>query len=339
MRIARGVPTMHDGQLLTLEYESRILADNPLGDPHVRRFPVWVPSSRAGRRARLPVLFCLAPYTGSGWSVVAWQAFRESMSDRLARLVAEDRMGPVIVVFPDCFTCLGGNQYVNSSAVGRYADYVALELVPLLERELPCLPERRGIAGKSSGGFGALHLALSHPGLFRAVGSISGDCGFDFLFPGEFLACLRGLVAYEGDPARFLAAFRASPDFAGDAHAILNTLAMAACYSPNLEAPLGFDLPFDLETGELLPEVWARWLAFDPLVAAESRADALRDLALLHLECGLRDEFHLQWSLRRLSRRLSELGVRHDHEEHSGGHRGLAERFPPLFSKMARALT
>ena len=39
------------------------------------------------------------------------------------------------MVFPDCFTALGGNQYVNSSAIGDYADYLTKEIVPFVDAE------------------------------------------------------------------------------------------------------------------------------------------------------------------------------------------------------------
>jgi hypothetical protein len=55
---------------------------------------------------------------------------------RLDRLIGQQAMEPVVVAFPDCYTSLGGNQYVNSASVGRYADYLNEELVPLVSREL-----------------------------------------------------------------------------------------------------------------------------------------------------------------------------------------------------------
>ena len=53
-------------------------------------------------------------------------------------------MDPVVVAFPDCYTALGGNQYVNSPAVGRYADYLNQELVPLVSKELNVVDHRDG---------------------------------------------------------------------------------------------------------------------------------------------------------------------------------------------------
>ena len=323
-----------EGRVERLVVDSEVLAGNPLGDPSRRELPVYVPPAEGD----LPVVFVLAGFTGRGQSYLETHPWRRGVVWHYDRAVAAGEAPPAILALPDCFTRLGGSQYVDSPAVGRYAEHVSRELVPLVDERFPT-SGRRGVAGKSSGGFGALHLAMNHAGVFRACASISGDAAFDVLFPGEFLACLRGLVAYEMDPARFLEAFLAKPDLSGDGHAVINVLAMAACYSPNPSAPLGFDLPFELETGELIPDVWSRWLAFDPLVAAARHADALKRLDLLHLECGLADEFHLQWAARRLSRELTRLGIPHTHEEHPGGHRGIDHRFGPVLARLAATLS
>ena len=243
-----------------------------------------------------------------------------------------------LLVFPDCFTAFGGSQYVNSSATGRYEDHLIQELVPWVDERYPTLPDRRAVCGKSSGGFGAMHLSMRHPGVFSAAGSISGDCGFDFVFAAELLQATRGLLVREQTPAEFLAAFRDDPDLSGDAHAILNSLAMAACYSPAPETDLGFELPIDLQTGERIDAVWQRWLEFDPLHAVEVHADAWRSLEYLHLECGKSDEFHLQFGLRRLVHKLEELEIPHHHEEHSAGHFKIDDRYLVVLPRLINAL-
>src|SRR3954467_8676623 len=143
------------GTLVVLEHVSRILRDNPLGDPHVRKLAVWLPPQYDdGSRRRFAVLYDLVGFTGSGLGAVNWKNFSENVPERIARLVHERKMGPAIVVFPDCFTALGGNQYVDSSAIGNYADYLTREIIPFIEREFRTLPgrEHRGCFGKSSGG-------------------------------------------------------------------------------------------------------------------------------------------------------------------------------------------
>src|SRR5690606_24039000 len=155
-------PTWKPGTLVLLEHESRILRDNPLGDPHVRKLAVWLPpqydeGGARGRGKRYPAFYDLVGFTGSGLAHVGWKNFSENVPERAARLIHERRMAPAILVFPDCFTALGGNQYVNSSAVGRYADYLVREIVPFVDREFRtrAAREHRGCFGQSSGGYGA----------------------------------------------------------------------------------------------------------------------------------------------------------------------------------------
>ncbi|MGH8626764.1 MAG: hypothetical protein ACREYC_16370 [Gammaproteobacteria bacterium] len=77
-----------------------------------------------------------------------WRSFEENVPERAARLTHQRKMGPCILVFPDCFTAFGGNQYVNSSAIGNYADYLTLESIPFIDREFRSLASRehRGVS-------------------------------------------------------------------------------------------------------------------------------------------------------------------------------------------------
>lgn len=332
-------PFSFAGRVEMRPLESRALAGNALGDPDTRELPVYLPPGWDAPGAEFPVIYLLAAFTGRPHKFLETNPWDPGVIARFDRALVADELPPAIVVMPDCFTRLGGSQYVDSSATGAYESYVCQEIVPWVDEHYPTRAGRRSVCGKSSGGFGALYLAMRHPGLFQRVASLSGDVCFELTFGAEILACLRGLVAYGGDPARYLAQFgpgaeRTGPDLSGDGHAILNVLAMAACYSPNPEAALGFDLPMDLATGERIDAVWQRWLARDPLVAAAHHAPALRGLDTLYLECGLRDEFHLQWGLRRLVNELQRLEIPCEHVEHPGGHRGLDSRFLEVFERL-----
>lgn len=333
----RRDPTSFHGHLEIRPYASRALTDNPLGDPAERGVPVYVPPSGVAGE-RLPVVFVLTGFTGRPQSMLETHPWKPRPLVELDRAMEEGRIPSAILVLPDAFTRLGGSQYVNSSAVGRYEDYVADELVRWVDAEYPTLPGRRAIVGKSSGGFGALHLGMRHPQTFPVVGSIAGDCHFEYPYGNDFLNAVRGLQAFDSDPAKFLAAFDETHDLAGDGHAVLNMLAMSACYSPDPKSPLGFELPVDLETGARIQRVWERWLAFDPVVACADHADALRSLELLYLEAGTRDEFNLQFALRVFVRRLGELGIPCEHVEFDGGHFGLDARYPIVLARLIAAL-
>lgn len=329
-------PLAFSGSVTLYSVSSEALRENPLGDPHVRELPVYLPpDSDPGEK--LPTVFVLAGFTGRGQSFLETHPWNEGMLLRFDRAVARGDAPRVRLILPDCFTKLGGSQYLDSEAVGRYGDYVADELVALATEHLGA-DERRAVVGLSSGGFGALRFGMTRPGVFGAVGSISGDCGFENTFGHEFLTCLRGLIPFDGDPERFLEEFFRAPDLAGDGHAVISVLAMAACYSPNPDSSLGFDLPFDLQTGERKPDVWARWLEFDPLNAVREHTGALKALRLLHIECGLRDEFHLQWGTRQLRNTLNELSIPHSFLEHDGGHRGIHHRYLDVIPRLVAAL-
>jgi len=332
-------PHSFRGRVEMRPFESELLKGNRPGDPHVREVPVYLPPAALEHPdRRFGVVFILAGFTGRGHKYLDCDPWRPGVVPRYDRAVAAGEAEPAILVLPDCFTSLGGSQYVNSSFLGPYEDHLVRELVPWVDRLYPVRPGRRAVVGKSSGGFGALRLAMRHPELFPVAASISGDCWFEASLAADFPNCLRGLIPYGGDPAEFLEQFRREPELSGLGHSVINTLAMAAAYSPDPDSALGFDLPFDLDTGARKQDVWRRWLEFDPLVCCESYAKNLRRLELLHLECGLMDEFHLQWGLRQLAAKLRALNVAFDHEEHPGGHTRIEHRTLRLLPKLIAAL-
>ncbi len=332
MAFLRGTVEVH-------RLESRCLADNPLGDPADRLLAVYLPPGYAQGRAPYPVLYFLAGYTGTGLSFLNWTAWQENLPDRLDRLIGNGRMPPVIAIFPDCFTRLGGSQYVNSVALGRYEDHVCDEIVPEVERRYRTLGAAgRGILGKSSGGIGALWLAMRRPGLFAAAASHSGDCAFELSLARSFPdAAVQ--IARRGGVSEVLGQVRAGRAPEGSAIDLMNVLCCSAAYSPQpAREPWGFALPFDLATAALVPPVFEHWLTFDPVRAAGRYAGALSSLRLLYLDAGTQDEYALQFGARQLSRELFRLGIAHRHEEFEGGHRATAHRYDVSVPLMATAL-
>jgi len=247
---------------------------------------------------------------------------------RLDRLRAIGKIGDVIAVFPDAFTIYGGSQYLNSAATGRYEDMIVEDLVPWIEARYPALPaaRHRAIAGKSSGGYGAFVLGMRHPDVFSAVACHSGDMYFDYCYVADFPRCLKQLRKYGGLEA-FMKAFLEAPKKTTDLFFAMDIIAMAAAYSPAPEKPWRVDLPFDEETGEIREEVWKRWLDLDPVRLALRHADGFRQLRLLFLDCGSQDQFHLQYGLRILARRLSALDVPHVVEEFDDDHTDVSYRY------------
>src|SRR5688572_16133360 len=165
--------------------ESRVLQGNPLGDPPERDLHVYVPEGGAAGR---PAILLLAGFAGTGASYFSPDPLGESLEQRLDRLIASGACPPVVVAAPDCFTRVGGNQYLNSTATGRYEDHLLEEVMPHVTRTLEV--GRWGVMGKSSGGYGALRLGMRHPERFAALADHSGDAGFELCYLPDFAEAL-----------------------------------------------------------------------------------------------------------------------------------------------------
>jgi S-formylglutathione hydrolase FrmB len=320
--------------------ESRSLVGNPLGDPITRRCPVWLPPSYASAPARrYPVIYWLAGYAGTGEMLFSGNAWQPGLGERLDRLVGSGEMGEAIVVAPDCFTRWGGAQYLDSPAIGNYETHLVREVIPAIDNRFRTVATRasRAVGGKSSGGFGALVLAMRHPDLFAAVASHAGDMAFELSALKDLPTAARTLRRHDSVEA-FIAAFEAREKQSSDEFTTMMVLAQAGAYSPEAGRPGGVALPFDVETGELDAAVWKRWLAWDPIQMLETHAEALRGLALIYLDAGTRDEHNLDLGARIFVRRLRALGIACEHQEFDDGHRGTAYRYDVSLPKLAAAL-
>ncbi|MEJ2384435.1 MAG: alpha/beta hydrolase-fold protein [Xanthomonadales bacterium] len=313
------------GRVLTLPHRSKVLAGNPWNDPVERDVAVYLPPGYDEAGAPYVALWDLAAYTNAGPGHLNWRNHGENLPARLDRLIGSGAMAPAVVVIPDCYTALGGNQYVNSPAVGRYADYLVEELVPFVEREVNVLGERRGRAlfGKSSGGYGALYHAMVYPLTWGAAASHAGDVGFDLLFRSEFPHACDALGPTGGDFVAFIRAFWAKNRPTGRDYTVMMLLAMAASYDPDPDDPARIRLPCDLRTCAIDPERWQAWLAYDPLNLLERHADALRTLHGLYLDVGIYDQYRIQFGTRRFTDRLRALGIPHHYEEFEGTHSAI----------------
>jgi S-formylglutathione hydrolase FrmB len=275
-------------------------------------------------------------------------------------------MGPALIVFPDCFTALGGNQYVNSSAIGRYADYLTRELIPFVDREFRTLASRehRGCFGKSSGGYGAIVHGMKYAQHWGAIADHSGDAYFDFVYWHDWPNTLNELTRYrriprqsgrydairEGHRARLAEGFddgrvkrflehvwQKEKLSTAEGHCIMN-LCMAATYDPDPKAPLGFRLPFNLETGELIETRWRRWLENDPINMVARYKANLKSLRGIYIDCGWRDQYHIHYGSRILSSRLAAAGIKHSYEEFDDNHSDIDYRMDVSLPFLYRAL-
>lgn len=307
---------------MCLQHESKVLKNNPLGDAHVRDVLVYIPPDYDESK-NYPTVYALTGFTGRGRMMLNDSAFTPNFAERMDKLILSKTIKPMLAVLPDCFTHYGGSQYINSSATGNYEDYLIKEIVPFVDENFRTIKDKsaRAVMGKSSGGYGALVLAMHHADTFGLACSTSGDAYFEHCYLPDIPKAFR---AIKGSPQKFVEKFwdeeakKGKDDFSG-----LNIIGMSACYSPNGDS---FDLPFDLETGEIRREIWAKWLEHDPVRLAEKHSENLKSLKLLYIDAGTRDEFALDLGAKILCAKLKNLGVPHIHEEFDDGHFNIAYR-------------
>lgn len=329
------------GEIFLETVESPALHGNALGDPSQRSLAVYVPPGYDDEgSARYPAIYVLHGYTGSVAGSLATRPWERNVLQWADTLVWEGRMPPAIVAAVDGFTRLGGSQYVDSVHNGNYATYVTRDVVGHVDRRFRTIGREggRAIVGKSSGGFGALHLCMEYPGVFAAAGSHSGDAYFRYAYPSAFVQAQRALEKFDFDLLSFVEDFERRPKRSQDAYVGMEMLGYASAYSPRAAEPFAFDLPFDLQSGDLRQDVFDRWLAFDPVERVPHRLKALARLRLRYLDCGRRDEYGLDIGARLVARAMREGGLTVRHEEFDDDHRNVGYRYEISLPALAGVL-
>jgi S-formylglutathione hydrolase FrmB len=233
--------------------------------------------------------------SGPSWFNV--EPFQHSYPEDIERLAPD-----AIVVLPDAWTALGGSQWIDSAGVGRYGTYLRDEVVPFVEQRFPA-NGLRALQGKSSGAYGALVNAFARPDVFHAVAAHAPMALFEVTVVHDFPGVAREL----------------RDSVSHDEVATGEVRALAAAFSDG-------ELPFRPDTAELIPEVWERWLAHDPLRIAKARPEAVASLRGIWLDAGRRDEYFLDLGAVALRDALPAETLHF--ELFDGGHRGVSGRYP-----------
>ena len=324
--------------------DSEALTGNPLGDPHQR--PLWVytpPDYDDDNERRYPSIYLIQGLTGQ---LDMWRnrsAFKRNTPELLDTMFAAGESPPAVVVFVDAWTSLGGSQFLDSPATGRYHTYLCDEVVAYVDAQYRTLtgPLQRGIAGKSSGGYGAMVTPMLRPDLFGAFATHAGDALFEVCYEPDFREAARALRdGYDGNYEAFWADFRGRPGRPKQTDGVLlNVYCMAACYSADADGTVR--LPFEIGTGRLIDEVWERWLAWDPVRMAPRYADALRSMSAIWIDAGRSDDFFLDLGAEAFHGELEALGLadRITFELFDGSHSNIDWRYPMAVRHLAQHLS
>jgi hypothetical protein len=323
-------------------FVSEALRGNPLGDPHERPLWVYVPPGYDGEpERRYPSIYLIQ---GLGGQLDMWRnraSFRKTSPELMDELFASGGSPPAILVWIDAWTSLGGSQFLDSPGTGLYHTYLCDEIVPWVDERYRTHADRdqRGIAGKSSGGYGAMATPMLRPDLFGGFATHAGDALFEVCYQPEFRNSARTLRdEYEGSFEKFWEDFRSRPAFSKKSdYTLLNDWCMAACYSADEDGTI--HVPYDPTTGELKPEVWERWLAWDPVRMVARYADALGSQRAIYIDAGNRDDAYLDLGAEAFRRALEAIGVTDVYFElFEGTHSGIEHRYPLAVRYLAEKL-
>jgi enterochelin esterase-like enzyme len=333
-----------DGRLDRLVVDSELLAGNPLGDPARRPLYVYLPPGiDESVDLALPSIYVIQGMTGQLDMWFNRMPFEPTMIERTDALFRSEDAPPAIVVFVDAWTSVGGSQFINSAATGRYMDYLCDEVVPFVDERYPTSRDRdhRGLTGKSSGGYGAMVVPMLRPDVFGALASHAGDALFECCYLPEFPQTARTLRdSFEGSYEVFWERLRAADHLDFSLHGTpMNSYAMAACYSPDEAAPGSVILPFEIDTGRLIDAVWQRWLEWDPVRMAPKHAEALASMKRIYLDAGKSDEYFLDLGAQAFAKELDAAGIDYTLDLFDGKHGGIQYRYPGALRELAVALS
>ncbi len=323
---------------------SDLLRGNPLGDPHERPVLVYLPPGYDAEPARrYPAVYVIMGYTGH---VAMWRnrsPFRQPFLETADQVFATGAAPPAIVVYVDAWTSYGGSQYVDSPGTGRYHSYLCDEVVPWVDARYRTAADRshRAIAGKSSGGFGAMITPMLRPDLFGSLATHAGDALYELCYLRDFGDCVRMLREYDGDIFRWWAEFTARTAFTRKAdQTLLGVLGVAACFSASQDGTP--ELPFDPRTGVLREQVWQRWLDWDPVRMVPRYPAALRSLESIWIDAGTADDYYLDIGAEAFRAALAAAGVADEvirFELFDATHAAIDYRYPMSLAWLCRRMS
>jgi len=273
--------------------QSASLEGNLLNDPSDRSIVIYLPPNYDKDNNLYPVAYYLHGYTANHTMWLSSFGIHNVMDN----LIKQSKIQDMIIVMPNGFNKYGGSFYANSSVAGNYEDYITKDLIEFVDNKYRTLPQResRAIGGGSMGGYGAMKLAMKHPDLYCAIASHSGLVSLSYW---------KNTV-------------RLNPNYLLGGYPLHRAFAIA--FSPNPDNPSLYDYPAD-DKGNLIEDIWNRWLEHDPLSMVKTHQEDLRQLRGIYFDHGRSDSIVNVGEAQDFDKALTEEGIPHTYEEYSGGH-------------------
>lgn len=319
---------------MSITIKSTVLVGNALGDRAEREIRIFTPDNP---RNDVPLLIGLPSFANDPDSFTASSPLTDSFPTILSRLYNKDLLRGSNVAIIDGSTKLGGNYFLNSTAVGQYESFIIKEVVPELKKKLSS--SRIALFGKGSGGFGAYTLAVRNSGVFHGFAAHSMDAGFENVFIPDFSDTMEEFRSANGS-YRWLEKYWESMNrLTSRKIKVLRTLCASAFFSPDVNSgEMGVSLPFDFENGDFRPEIWAIWQKNDPAKNIKNYTRQLESMNAIFIDAGTMDEFSAIWGSRAISNQLKNSKINHTYEEFEDGHFGINYRFEKSLPALAQSL-
>jgi len=251
-------------------------------------------------------------------------------------LIASASAQPMIIVLPNGLNKYYGAFYANSSTTGNWDDYIARDVVSHIDKNYRTLesPGKRGFAGHSMGGYGALTLAFRHAEVFGSVYAMSPCCTALVGDLGPSNSAWERIGQLQS-PDEVSQALKSGQFF------VAALSAMCAALAPDPQSKILGDAPFYVEDRQVKTNASAasRIAVSMPANMVDSSLPNIARLDGIFIEFGAQDEFsHIPLGAQELSRELSQAGIPHTLEIYEGNHgnrveQRISERMLPWMSR------
>lgn len=284
---------------------------NAGGENPNRDISVYLPPGYQSSNDRYPVVYFLPGFGSTHASIM------QALAPLVDTAIIDGRIDPLIVVVPDHYTSFRGSYFSDSPVNGNWVRFTVDDVVSLVDSNYRTLANRdsRGLAGWSSGAYGAVKIGMLHPEVYSSIYSMS---------PG--ILALTDEFGPGGEGFKRAGLIESREELTEDWDELFANLvvAMGRAFSPNPEnPPFLADLPYTYEDDKLNvhDEILDKWQKHVPIRMLSQYDDNFRSLKAFKLDWGRNDEYqNVITACKRFSLLLEEMGIEHEAEEYIGKH-------------------